>query len=59
MPPGWITLELDASGPTWISLLECEGDVVDSERLQADAYLAGGRYLVLATHRTTVSTSLS
>ena len=50
-PAGWTSLSLDASGPTWISVLECEGTeavFLATDEPQADMYLAGGRYLVFA-----------
>ena len=48
-PAGWISLELDTSGPAWVSLLSCEGLEtvhVAADQPQAQAFLAGGRYLV-------------
>lgn len=50
-PAGWVSLELDASGPTWITLRECDGAdaiYVATDDPQVDAHLDGGRYLVLA-----------
>lgn len=51
LPAGWLSLSLDASGPTWISLLQCDGDEViyiDADQPDAQANLMGGRYLVYA-----------
>jgi len=50
-PAGWLSLDLETSGPAWISLLSCEG--LETVHLAADqphaqAYVAGGRYLVFA-----------
>ncbi len=48
-PAGWISLELDTSGPAWVSLLSCEGLEtvhVAADQPHAQAYIAGGRYLV-------------
>lgn len=50
-PAGWTSLQLDASGPTWISVIACEGTeavYVATDEPQADVFLAGGRYIVLA-----------
>ena len=50
-PAGWISIELDASGPSWISVLECEGTeavYVATDEPRADMVLAGGRYVVFA-----------
>lgn len=50
-PAGWISLQLEASGPTWISVLECEGTAavhVATDAPQADMFLEGGRYVVFA-----------
>jgi hypothetical protein len=54
-PPGWIALDLDASGPSYVSVLQCEGaEVVHVATVQphAEALLTGGRYLVYATAST-------
>ena len=51
VPAGWLSLSLDASGPTWISLLQCDGDeavYIDAGQPDAQVKLAGGRYLVYA-----------
>ena len=48
-PAGWISLEFDTSGPAWVSLLSCEGFetiYLSADQPQAQAYIAGGRYLV-------------
>lgn len=50
-PAGWISFELDASAPTWISVIECEGTeavFLATDNPHAAMYLAGGRYLVYA-----------
>lgn len=50
-PTGWLSLALETSGPAWISLLSCEGLEtvhVAADQPHAQAYVAGGRYLVVA-----------
>jgi hypothetical protein len=50
-PAGWTSLQLGASGPTWISVIACEGTdavYVATDEPQADVFLAGGRYVVFA-----------
>ena len=50
-PAGWISLDLATADPAWISLLSCERSetaYVDADQPHAEAYLAGGRYLVFA-----------
>ncbi len=50
-PAGWISFELDASAPTWISVIECEGTeavFLATDNPHAGMYLTGGRYLVYA-----------
>lgn len=50
-PVGWLSLDLETSGPAWISLLSCEGLEtvhVAADQPHAQAYVAGGRYLVYA-----------
>jgi hypothetical protein len=54
-PPGWIALDLDASGTSYVSLFQCEGtEAVHVATVQphAEAYLTGGRYLVHANAST-------
>lgn len=54
-PPGWIALDLEASGPSYVSVIQCEGTEavrVATVEPHAEAYLAGGRYLVYAKART-------
>ena len=39
-PAGWISLQLDASGPAWISVLECDG--TEAVHVATDAPQATG-----------------
>ena len=50
-PEGWISLDLMAADPTWISLRSCERletVYVDAEQPHAEVHLGGGRYVVFA-----------
>ena len=54
-PPGWVALDLEASGPSSVSVIQCEGTEavhVATVEPHAEAYLTGGRYLVYANART-------
>ena len=51
VPEGWISLDLETTDPTWISVISCERSetvYVAADQPHAEAYLAGGRYLVFA-----------
>lgn len=48
---GWFAFEFDASGATWVDIVRCdrpENVYLWADEPRADAYLEGGRYLVLA-----------